>query len=654
MRGDVTRFVSDMNWVSAVNGWGPAERDTSNGEFNGGDGGTLMIAGVTYVKGIGAHAQSDIRVQLGGACTTFNAVVGLDDEVGANGSVVFAIYGDGTPLYSSGVLTGSSQGVPVSVSVSGFNELALIVTDAGDNLYYDHADWANARVTCQDTPQSQFSPPIGLPALANPHGVQIVDLNGDGLLDLAAANAGSNAVSIWLGNGGGTLGTRLDVPTGPMPKSVTIADFNRDGRLDLATPNQNGASVSVLLANATGGFGYGAPLDYPVCFGTHEADAGDFTGDGSADLIVACWGSNVVSFLRGIGNGTFAASVDYTVDAVPVSVVAGDFNNDGRLDAAIATYQSSSASVLIGRGDGTFNTYDSYPVGAGPHFIRAGDLNGDGRLDLAVANDLSNTISVLRGLPNGTFAAAVHYPTGPGPESVAIGDINGDGLADLVSANSAGNYPVCCNPGGNTLSLLLNTGAGSFAAPQTFIVGTTPFAVSTGDLDGDGDLDVATANWDSNDVTILRNGGGGSGTYLSDLPWTSMTNGWGAVERDRSNGELGDSDGATLTLNGATFPKGLGAHAFSDVRYSLSGSCSAFNATVGLDDEIGAMGSVVFQVYVDGVLRFDSGTMTGATASRSVSVSIAGATQLRLVVTDAGDGFAYDHADWADARLVCN
>ena len=147
------------------------------------------------------------------------------------------------------------------------------------------------------------------------------------------------------------------------------------------------------------------------------------------------------------------------------------------------------------------------------------------------------------------------------PKGVAIGDINGDGLADLLSANTAGNYPVCCNPGGDTISLLLNAGGGTFAAPQTYTVGTTPFALSTGDLDGDGDLDVATANWHSNDVTVLRNGGGSGGTYLSDLPWTSMINGWGPAERDRSNGELGASDGATLTLNGVTYAKGLGVHA---------------------------------------------------------------------------------------------
>src|SRR5262245_46424823 len=77
----VTRFISDLEWASEVNGWGPAERDQSNGELGSGDGGTLSIGGTTYVKGLGVHAHSEIRVQLGGACTAFDAVVGLDDEV---------------------------------------------------------------------------------------------------------------------------------------------------------------------------------------------------------------------------------------------------------------------------------------------------------------------------------------------------------------------------------------------------------------------------------------------------------------------------------------------------------------------------------------------------------------------------------------------
>jgi hypothetical protein len=286
-----------------------------------------------------------------------------------------------------------------------------------------------------------------------------------------------------------------------------------------------------------------------------------------------------------------------------------------------------------------------------------GDLDGDGLADLAVANDGSDTLSVLRSRPNGTFMAAVHHPVGDTPKGVAIADINGDGQADLLSANTAGNYPMCCNPGGDTISLLLNTGNGSFAAAQTYSAGTTPFAVAAGDLDGDGDLDVVTANWHSDDVTILRNeavvGPPAPAVYLSDLSWTSMQNGWGPVERNRSNGENNPSDGRTITLNGVGYTRGLGVHAFSDVRFALHGACSSFSSVVGVDDEVGSLGSVVFQVLTDGVVRFNSGIMTGASPSQTVSISVAGAAELQLVVFDGGDGVAFDHADWADAKLVC-
>ena len=133
-----------------------------------------------------------------------------------------------------------------------------------------------------------------------------------------------------------------------------------------------------------------------------------------------------------------------------------------------------------------------------------------------------------------------------------------------------------------------------------------------------------------------------------------MTNGYGPVEKDESNGEDSAGDGNTLTLNGTTYTKGLGAHAASDVRYALTSTCTRFKASVGVDDEVPTTGgSVVLQVYADATKVYDSGTMTGATATKSVDVSIAGATQLRLVVTNAGDNNTADHADWALARIEC-
>ena len=73
--------------------------------------------------------------------------------------------------------------------------------------------------------------------------------------------------------------------------------------------------------------------------------------------------------------------------------------------------------------------------------------------------------------------------------------------------------------------------------------------------------------------------------YLSDLAYTVTANGWGPVEKDRSNGEQAAGDGKPITLNGTVFAKGLGIHAASDIRYTMS-SCTTFTAKVGVDDEI--------------------------------------------------------------------
>ena len=132
----------------------------------------------------------------------------------------------------------------------------------------------------------------------------------------------------------------------------------------------------------------------------------------------------------------------------------------------------------------------------------------------------------------------------------------------------------------------------------------------------------------------------------------SASNGHGPVELDTSNGEAAAGDGQTITLNGVAYGRGIGAHANSEIVYDLGGGYSSFVADVGLDDEVGSNGTVIFRVYADGALLYDSGVMTGNSPTRSTSVSVAGRQQLRLVVDNAGDNHFWDHADWAGARLV--
>lgn len=292
-------YLSDLPWTSATNGWGPVERDLSNGEMRLGDGKALTLRGYydSFKKGLGVHADSDVRFALNGQCKAFSADVGLDTEVGGRGRVAFRVVGDGKTLYDSGWMTGTDNGKRAYANIEGVKELSLQVLK-GENNYYDHADWADASVSC--------------------------------------------------------LG---EVPVG--------------------------------------------------------------------------------------------------------------------------------------------------------------------------------------------------------------------------------------------------------------------------------------------DVT------------LSDLGYTSAENGWGPVEMDRSNGEQGHLDGRPLTLAGQVHTRGLGVHAPASLNYALNGQCSALTAQLGLDDEVGAKGSVVFQVYGDGKKLFDSGVVRGSDAALPLNVNLSGVKTLTMSVTEAGDGKAYDHADWASAKLTC-
>ncbi|UQN07369.1 NPCBM/NEW2 domain-containing protein [Deinococcus sp. QL22] len=134
-------------------------------------------------------------------------------------------------------------------------------------------------------------------------------------------------------------------------------------------------------------------------------------------------------------------------------------------------------------------------------------------------------------------------------------------------------------------------------------------------------------------------------------------NGWGPVETDRSNGQQAGGDGKPLTLNGVKYAKGYGVHAPSELKYNLAGQdrakCVRFKAQIGLDDEVGRQGSAVFQVWGDTDKLFDSGLMTGASATQQVSVDLRGQSSFRMVVTDGGNGNNLDHANWINPALVC-
>ena len=140
--------------------------------------------------------------------------------------------------------------------------------------------------------------------------------------------------------------------------------------------------------------------------------------------------------------------------------------------------------------------------------------------------------------------------------------------------------------------------------------------------------------------------------YLTEYNWKSANASWGTVKKDKS------IEGNSLRLTGENgeaivYEKGIGTHATSTIIYDLSDKDYAyFTSYVGVDREMyNSAGSVVFKVYVDGELKFDSGLMNSTDGQKYVEVDINGAKELKLVVTDGGNGIGSDHASWADTKL---
>ena len=347
----------------------------------------------------------------------------------------------------------------------------------------------------------------------DPQSVFSADLDGDGNNDLVTANQSSTqvdprgTVSVLLNKGDGTFAPKVDYGVGHAPRSVFIADIDGDGDNDLAVANGVSNTVSVLLNNGDGTF---APkVDYAVGSNPSSVFSVDLDGDGDNDLAVPNRTSGTVSVLLNNGDGTFAPKVDYDAGSDPISVFSADLDWDGDHDLVVAnqgtalrtvfgTLVMSVVSVLMNNGDGTFAPKVDYDAGEGLRSVFSADLDGDGDNDFAVANggfstSPGNTVSVLLNNGDGTFAPKLEYGVGSRPWSLFSADLDGDGDNDLAVANRDG----------NSVSVLLNNGDGTFAPKVDYFVGHLPLSVFGADLDGDGDNDLATAIGRSTTVSVL-------------------------------------------------------------------------------------------------------------------------------------------------------
>ncbi|MBI1290295.1 hypothetical protein GC173_03505 [bacterium] len=485
------------------------------------------------------------------------------------------------------------------------------------------------------------------------------DFNGDGITDLAVANAGANSVSILIGNedagdpgsGDGTFAAPVNYAVEDWPTTITKGDFNGDGVTDLAVSNADANTISVLLGNEDAGnpgFGDGT-------FATHAPFAsgnlpqgiatGDFNGDGIADLVVANGTAHTISVLlgnedvgnAGFGDGTFATPVAYGVGTSPIGVSTADFNGDGIADLVSANLNASTVSVLLGNedvgnpgfGDGTFASQVTYAVGSGPRSVTTGDFNGDSIVDIAVTSSSVASVSVLLGnedagnpgFGDGTFAAHTTYTVGTDPTWIIAADFNGDGITDLATANFlSDNISVLV---GNEDAGSPGLGDGTFASHVTYSSGSAPSSVTTGDFDGDGINDLAVVNQFGNQASVLLN--------------------------------LGFND-ITAPTSAATGPTGTLSQASSIIPVAFTSSDNHLGATgvasVELFYQHDGGGFVSFGTFSSSPINFDTSGTGGDGAYDFYTVATDGASNAEIKTPAAETSVSFTNtttgvADWS-------
>lgn len=266
-------------------------------------------------------------------------------------------------------------------------------------------------------------------------------------------------------------------------------------------------SLAVLLglvSPAVGQINFDNAVNFAAGTRPDGAAFADFDGDGDRDLAVSSEVPDKVTFFMNDGTGQFAAGLTLLTGAgtAPGALSGADLDGDGDMDLAVVLKNSNSVRIYHNNGNGSaFTAGALVAVGLEPVRMIAHNLRATRAsvADLVVTNRTGNSVSVLLNNGAGGFSST-SYPVGADPRGAAANDFNGDGAADLAVTNHDD----------RSISILLNNGTGTFSAGATLSVGTQvrPEGITSADLDNDGDFDIAAATGDPGFATVFLNSGG--------------------------------------------------------------------------------------------------------------------------------------------------
>lgn len=369
--------------------------------------------------------------------------------------------------------------------------------------------------------------------------VTLVDLDGDGDLDLATTHSSERDFSIWRNQGDGTFEYVLWMAVAYGPLSLTAADVDGDGDADLAVARYDmyeGPSGTLCVLRNRGDGTVDPPTMYNTGAMACSVAAGDLDTDGDADLVVASSDGQLTIHFND-GTGTFSDSAAQFAGTAIGSPRIADLDADTIPDLLLPLGLGCAVSVLPGVGDGTFMLATQFTLEGDAADVALGDLDADGDDDLAVLDDFYDDVLVFANDGAGHFVLAAAYGVGfDWPQALAIGDLDGDGDTDCAVV---GGYA------GGSLAVLRNDGFGAFGAPQSYPAGEQPSDVALADLDGDGDVDAAVTDGESNNLFVYRNTG--TGTFAAPDSYATASPTWALAIADLDT----DGDCDIVAVGGA-------------------------------------------------------------------------------------------------------
>jgi len=329
--------------------------------------------------------------------------------------------------------------------------------------------------------------------------VSIGDVNGDGNLDLVLAKGRHWPLvdRVLLSDGRGHIMTAYNLGSAAdRSYSGRLVDLDGDGDLDVVISNDTPDPKLVYLNDGKGHFRVGSTYGRAE-WDTRNASVADLNSDGQPDIIVANRtdkGANYICLNK--GNGGFDADCLAFSHESATTITPADFNHDGLIDLAVPHRDGDQGYVYLNGGNAKFSNLRRVPFGQADATIRmaeAADVDGDGSLDI-VAIDERRGVAVYFGQKSGSFSSGMWIVDGKvTPYALAVSDLNGDGRTDIIVGRVEAPSMI-----------YFNDGSGRHYSPVPF--GDAQGAVygfAIADLDKDGLLDIAVARSDAPNVVYF-------------------------------------------------------------------------------------------------------------------------------------------------------